>query len=183
MAKNEPFTQSPSVQVLPPGLLGYLQLKNLGQNPRSLIDAYQPTIDLRDWLLQANYRTLDRTVLLPNNTVGINGTTVPIIVPDTEWWFVHEAYLQTATLIATDTAAAGIGFTLPAAAPTFLGMLAQIRGPLTGPNKRLFSSNVPIAGGGIFLPAGAQVGVLVEQCASATTIQFEIAMRYSVLPI
>jgi len=76
------------VQVIPPGLLGALQLKNAGQLPDLLMGTYQPVIELRDWLMQFNAES--RTYTIAAGFIGDNYDVIDT-VPNDEWWMIHEA--------------------------------------------------------------------------------------------
>jgi len=81
------MSQIGPVQVIPPGLLGFLQLKGLGENPSALLQEYQPSIEVRDWLMAARYE-----VAIGNTSSGANGFQGAgnlIVVPQNECWFVH----------------------------------------------------------------------------------------------
>ena len=47
------------MQKIPQGLIGFLQLKTVGQNPSALADAVSPTWDLRDLYLETEAQYLD----------------------------------------------------------------------------------------------------------------------------
>lgn len=84
---------SKPVQIIPPGLLGMLQLKNMGRLPDTLMGEYQPTIDMREWLMVANREYLQAVANIPigsdlSTTFWAFNNPGPIIIPDNEWWYV-----------------------------------------------------------------------------------------------
>lgn len=87
---------SAPVQLIPPGLLGALQLKTGGRNPTSLGDAYVPTIDCLDWLLNAKQEFLIDVSSIATGPIFQGLPT--LVVPDREWWYVH--WLSAAIVLA-----------------------------------------------------------------------------------
>lgn len=77
------------IQSQPQGLLGFLQLKNLGQNPSELPDVLQPVLELRDWYLQTNSEIVSGT----DAAIAAVGVSNNLIVPQGEYWFVHDVGL------------------------------------------------------------------------------------------
>lgn len=100
-------SSSGPVQVIPPGLLGFLQLKNSGVNPQQLQNGYTPTLDMLHWLLRGREEIMG-TVANPCSVAIANGvvgnfqvfTTNSIQVPDDEWWYVHDYAVYTDALLA-----------------------------------------------------------------------------------
>lgn len=81
------------VQVVARGLLGFLQLKSMGQNPAAIPDTIQCTLELRDWLFFTN-SVLD-TVTRSYAWVAADGFSyfqyaTPLVVPNNEYWFVSD---------------------------------------------------------------------------------------------
>lgn len=78
------------IQVIPPGLLGFLQLKTGGLNPTELNGLLQPTLQLRDWMFLATAESLTNS----QAGVGIGSAWAPlfgggIVVPQGEAWWVE----------------------------------------------------------------------------------------------
>lgn len=94
------------IQVIPPGMLGYLGLKTSGENPHSLLGEYRPTIEMRDWLFNQQAQMFQ--VGFAAGSIGGNlaGTTVntdsissvpgTFVVPKGEWWWFHNATITIA---------------------------------------------------------------------------------------
>lgn len=79
------------IQVIPPGLLGFLQLKNSGQNPHSIDLTISPAIELRDWLFNASHSYAQIGVSIAAATPGFQGDANLVTVPQNEYWWVHDA--------------------------------------------------------------------------------------------
>jgi len=82
------------VQLQPPGFLGALQLKTTGQAPGDLGGTYAPTLELVEWLLQANREYITS---VNNNDLDTTLGFIPAgnsasqaQVPQNEWWYVHQ---------------------------------------------------------------------------------------------
>lgn len=84
------------LQIFPPGLLGFFQIKNDGRNPNVLLEALQPTLDLTEWYLWAAFERHTGTGALSTGQLGpriIESAAVAAGVglksPPDEWWYVH----------------------------------------------------------------------------------------------
>lgn len=84
------------IQILPRGLLGFLQLKNAGQNPSLLSDLLQPTLDLREWLLETNSESVfvSGVAFIPAAT-GVGFFSL-FTVPDGQHWALLDAFARIA---------------------------------------------------------------------------------------
>jgi len=102
------------IQPAPLGLLGLLQLKQLGQNPRDLANVVSPIFDLREHYMAAQFKTASVQVSVANNALGFQGM-VP--VPQGKLWYVYE---HTIIIGATTVPTAGNEVrALPAVAANF----------------------------------------------------------------
>ena len=100
------------IQVIPPGLLGLLQIKSNGRRPGILADQVQGNIELRDWYMTA--RRVDNFALfggamttgnVPTASPGghaFNVAGVPCVVPPGQIWWV-EQFSGFGALAAADT--------------------------------------------------------------------------------
>lgn len=85
------------IQVIAPGLLGYLQLKSNGRNPDTLMEEVRPTIDVKEWLLTAQREYISGSAALAapgvsSRYVGfVDGGGNAILVPPDELWYVWNA--------------------------------------------------------------------------------------------
>lgn len=103
------------IQIIPPGLMGLLQLKQEGRLPGTLSETVVPVIEMRDWYLTA--RRVDTVGLFGaalqtaaalvtgNNGVRqltIGATGAPAQVPTGQIWFVEQFVIQANTAAAAD---------------------------------------------------------------------------------
>lgn len=76
------------IQTQPRGLLGFLQLKNMGQNPAVLPETLQSVLELREWLWETNAESVPSTIngvaFIPAATAV--GNYVVLAVPNDEAW-------------------------------------------------------------------------------------------------
>lgn len=87
---------SKPVQIIPPGLLGFLGVKNMGQLPDTLLGEYSPSIETGEWLMAANRTTISNANALGAGTFStaeLAGGN-PITIPDREWWYVWNVSLR-----------------------------------------------------------------------------------------
>ena len=84
------------LQVLPKGLLGFLELKNGGSFPTALLRDLAPTIELLDWYTEANSEVVSGGTVAVAGAAGSRtvGGTLDFApgnaVPSNEWWLLHE---------------------------------------------------------------------------------------------
>ncbi len=173
----KPDEGSGPIGVYPLGLLGFLNIKNVGQYPKVLPDTVQCTLDTFDWLMQTqsiwNYQQSQLA-----RTSGQDGfalfTTNPISVPQNEWWFVENF---------TAYSALGAGDSIS------LAPMYQMQNALSfhrtgeadnaaGPDGACaaFAEN-------FWLPPGAGLGIFVRGVTTAGSIQINGSIRYTPLPI
>ena len=79
------------LQLLPQGLLGFLQLKNGGQAPQFLLEGLQPSLELQPWYVESNAE------ILSANAVAVAGagiTTSGIVVPQDEYWWLLDYFVE-----------------------------------------------------------------------------------------
>lgn len=144
------------------------------------MDSYQPVIELRDWILQANSVEVLATRTIAGNSVGTASWTVPtggLIVPQDEYWFVHEYSVFTEDLLAADTAVVAPAWKNGNATPAQF-----IRGhwaaAVTGPTRRAFNpSSSPF-----FVSPGSEL-LFHHEFTTATQIGVNGSLRYTPLPI
>jgi len=81
------------IQVIPPGLLGLLQLKNLGRLPDVLMGSVQPITEMMPWYLRANREVWplnSGNTIAPGTYTGyVLMSPNELLVPQDEWWYVH----------------------------------------------------------------------------------------------
>lgn len=168
------------IQVIPPGLLGFFNIKRDGINPSQLLDQISPSLEMFRWYMQAGAEFLDtQTVSIAGGTTGFQEFTSGggIVVPESEWWWI-ENFTVGAVLAAGDTAIFSLGWTINAGTPkTFqedvMGNIGANSGPgvLTVRSARQF-----------FLPPGAELGFFAHNVISGATIDFSGFARITRLP-
>lgn len=178
------------IQLIPPGLLGLLQLKQLGRLPDKLADTVAGVVELRDWYLTA--RRVDQTTLFGNATlvtaalgagntgfqafhVGAAGGPV-CIVPQNQLWWVEQLTIA-ASLVAADvirvlpavTSISGIGF----------GVAVDYN-DVTTARARQLSCSIPR---GFWAYPGDTFGVAVMDITSVPGITLSMGLRATPCPI
>ena len=84
------------IQVIPPGFLGLLNLKNLGRLPDTLQGTVQPTVDLEAWWLRATAQDQPQAAQTAVTTgASVVSFATPVVVPDDETWWVESVMLDT----------------------------------------------------------------------------------------
>lgn len=176
------------IQLIPPGLLGLLQLKQEGRGIVELPDVLQGVLELRDWILQARavWSGDEHSIVL--NAAGrdtFETFTNPFGPSNSEWRYVHEY-----TIIATPVPAGGTA-EIASFAPM---MVAQNIGTLrpvcvgqpfvwgTGA-PQLVQSQVIVSARNFFMPAGAVLGFAYGiVLTGAGTVDVSAFVRYTPLP-
>jgi len=173
---------SKPIQTLPCGLLGFLQLKNLGQNPSILPDTIQSTLDLREWLLETNAENplTPSSVIVTSGVVGlVLFTTLPLIVPDREWWFVENYTLTMGVVPAGDEIAAA-----PAMRTSVAGAPQQL---ILAPEFEVEVSTVNQSGCAsardFWLGPNMELGAWVNRVVAAGNLTIAARVRFTRLPI
>lgn len=97
------------IGLIPTGLLGFLQLKQLGRLPDGLMDSVQPSLDMRDWYFQSRRETaLTFNGTIPSNTTSAVGEVTfsaggTVVVPAGEYWYVESMTVPAIISAAADT--------------------------------------------------------------------------------
>ena len=165
------------IQLIPPGLLGFFQLKNVGKNPDVLSSNYQPTLECRDWLYLSQQRTTDPAAYARGFVTANRGFlpwTAALIVPQDEAWFVR-AY----TIRSQNVPAAESIIFRPAWRALYLASVYSM-----GENEIVTAGQTGITGvENFFLPPGSELGVNIKECVSAGGIQLSVSLEYTALPL
>lgn len=178
------------IQVVPPGLMGILQLKQTGTLPGWLAQSVQPIIELRDWYFQA--RRVDEQTLfgslpvtspnLATGSIGIKSFVTlvgnnPCQVPQNQTWFVENMTVFGATAAAADSLSFACGIEAPQGSFEQLGnvFIDQLAGAR---QRTMFAYNNRAFWAG----PGDVFAVLVTDVVSAG-IQAQCRLRATVLPI
>lgn len=104
----------PPIQVLPPGLLGLLQIKNGGMNPQFMVENVQPTFELSEWYLRSKLEISGSaaTGAIGAGNAGVVAFTtnqVNLNVPANEWWWVTDYWVSATLTAGSSLAQFGIG--------------------------------------------------------------------------
>lgn len=85
------------IQVQPFGLLGFLQVKNLGQNPQVMPDSISPVMEMREWYWETNseVQTFSSITAVPSSQAV--GQLVLMTVPDKEYWAILDTSFNVVT--------------------------------------------------------------------------------------
>lgn len=177
MAENGPL------QVWPPGLLGFLQLKNAGQNPQVLINALSPVLESFEWYMQATQlqAPYPMSVARTNGQTGATAFTTPaggLVVPQREWWWVDTFTVFAGGLVATDTVQL-----VPITFDPIAGTLRQVGQEGSQKTGTASTRSVNAFARQFFAPPGSVFGVTASTCETAGTITVFGYVRYTVLPI
>ncbi|HET9045165.1 MAG TPA: hypothetical protein VFN70_18550 [Burkholderiales bacterium] len=110
---------------IPPGLLRLLGLQQLGRNPEALTGELVPVIEMREWYLISQLEALTSGPQVPAaGPQNFSQTLAPtLVVPQSEWWYVHQFSAQF-----TNAAAGPVAGRISATA-TVNGL--AFRGPVT----------------------------------------------------
>lgn len=85
---------SKPIQTQPQGLLSFLQVKNQGQNPDTLLDTVQSTIDWDRWTRNVEAFNYALASYVGPTALGLAPFNIaPVSVPSREWWWVRTASL------------------------------------------------------------------------------------------
>jgi hypothetical protein len=176
------------LQVIPPGLLGFFQLKSAGVLPSLLSYEVQPSLEMRDWYFQA--RQLDEVAQFGQAPTSIAITTGtgsgpqgfgltggPAKVPAGQYWYVTEAQASV-SVPAADSFRGAIFTNNP------LGTNVLIRGPdfqdtVTARNRvDHVRSDHPF-----WLGPGDTFGIMLYDIVSVAGLTFFFKLRFTPLPI
>jgi hypothetical protein len=139
------------IQTIPQGLLGLLQLKELGKNPSELLDQVQPSYDLFQQYIQRNLVGEQTLIGGPISTAALvtanrglqgfslNGAGVTFLnVPQNQIWYVYQLSGDVLTINPADTISYSMACLLPsgrfcALSPPYLDVQnARTRAGLSG---------------------------------------------------
>lgn len=99
------------IQIIPPGLTGLLQLKQMGRLPDRMSDTVAPVLELRDWYMTASRETeigifgAAPSVALITANIGIRDFVPQVLIPGNQIWYVEQMTVKcspTGAEVATD---------------------------------------------------------------------------------
>lgn len=177
------------IQTIPQGLLGLLQLKELGKNPGVLVDSVAPNLDLFQLYAQRNmvsegslFGSSIASAALVNGNHGFQTLTSSVTtcqVPNNEMWYVYEWSLDVQAQNAADFIAAApavLALNQTRAilvAPIYADVIsARVRGWISSPLTNAF-----------FAGPSTVFGFYVTDILAGTTITVTATMRAARLPI
>lgn len=161
----------PALQVIPPGLLGFFQLKSGGKNPSALGEDLSPVLECFRWYMQARLENSLQFIgfsAIAVNVVGaFNFSPNNILVPENEIWWVENFTVQSAAL------AAGEELMM---VPMMLGppQLGSISNYALGTTAFVANAgdrySIPATPPGFFAPPGSSLGFFVNRIVTAGNI-------------
>lgn len=165
------------IQVIPPGLLGFLQIKNNGQNPSLLPDSIQPVMDLQRWLFNGRLEVATGTNLVPS--AGAPADITLFTIPEREWFWIENVTCSVVALAAGDDLAANISYVV---SPGGTSSMYAI-GPTGSTGVALLNQRLIVSANGFFVPPGAAITLSVTRKALAADRTYNAALRGARLPI
>lgn len=169
------------VQVIPPGLLGFLQLKNAGVNPEQLEKAIRVVWDAQEWYFESRMEVI-RSALVNTAAGPLNGNQplADLTVPQDEYWWVQNISVYGSVgspLGAGDVVRMLVTYVMP----QFGNDPFAIEQPL---GQAFGQGDTPlISASGFFVPSGAVLGFYFVRYAQALGNQFRAICRFTRLPI
>jgi hypothetical protein len=171
------------IQLIPPGLLDFFSLKSLGVNPGSLIESYQPTIDMLDWAMEA--KALDSrfefggiaslSLAAASSSGAFNFNVNNPVVPQNEIWRVLQMTVQV-SLVAAEFSSLAPCFLTPGGGTTAPYLVGQVADRYAGTAAGVL--NVCFADDPFWLPPGSQLGVFVREQVCAVNLNYQAFWRF-----
>lgn len=177
------------IQTLPQGLLGLLQLKVQGRNPRDLAESVQPTLEMSGFYLESSVNWSPNTVGFADAVIapGTAGPSFLALAPgvlspgENECWYVHGGAMQIGVLAtATLTGARIHAVHQQTSTPSRLRYLGSLELGTLGAVAVNREWIVPIEGG-FFMQDGEQVGATVGyiNALAVANMSVRLQLRYS----
>jgi hypothetical protein len=170
------------IQTIPQGLLGLLQLKQLGTNPSNLVDTVQSTVDLKDWWMNRQevdiclLKTGSSTASTNVNAAGVFGSTGLTVGTNEVWWVTN--YTINCNLLAAEYIRFRPVFNFPAALSAVYTLGFDYNDVITARAR-----NASAWAANFWLQPGAQLQFRVSDQATAANIAVAQAVRGVVIPI
>lgn len=158
------------IQVFPPGLLSFLNLKNTGQNPHSLDLRLQPVLELGPWMFEGvSFHVAELQVVVADGTVGYVewASPGPYVVPQDSWDYVLDYTSRSGNLVATDETSWVGAWQYPFTTALSTYMLASSVPVVTGPAAG--ARRVCSRAGGFWLPPRSALGLWFDRKVGAQT--------------
>ena len=170
------------IQVIPPGLLGMLQLKNEGRSPSEFIETLQPTIELFEWLLQTN--SIEGPDALSGTiAAGLQGffPATNFVSGQREWHWVHCVSFYSTPVAAGVFFDCRIAFRKVVGAPSAIHNFGDQKwsmGGIAGATSVAWAQSK-----GFFVPPNMQYGIQVLTNTTALATGGTFNLLYTPLPI
>lgn len=158
-----------SINRQPRGLLGFLGIKNAGENPGELSHTMAPVWDLAQlYLVNAcEYGTRNDAITAPSTVIG-DGP------PFGEIWYIHEYGARTGTLAAAETINFCVGIYGPTGTNIFVPTTSiEAASAVTG-DRFCVAAQRPI-----ILTPGDSMGLFVTDCTTAGNITVTSTYRFT----
>lgn len=174
------------IQLIPPGLLGLFQLKQMGKNPSQYGEVVLPSFELSDWYLRAaslDYNAQVGVALIPgvdlaNGAVGFQGFSPnAVIVPANEWWHVENYTVATGNLTTGDNTALRPAFARPLTGTRSIHVVNPANTGVLGGAATARANTV--SGVDFWVPPGSEIGMFVQVNDTATVISYTGYLRYT----
>lgn len=165
------------VQIFPAGLLGLLQLKTLGRNPTDMVENYQPSWDVLEWLLASQsieHSTIGQISITASGFAAFSPNNLQ--VPEGEWWWLHDVSLFCTAVTGGDALNAALLWSNPVGVRRQHLLIDAVDAPVD------LSDWGSIRAGALrWLPPNAQLYLWVNSFAGNPTATCYV--RYTRLPI
>lgn len=171
------------IQTQPIGLLGFLQLKNSGQNPSILPDEVQCVLELRDWYFEGDVRIRGGlAAAVASGTLGLVLTATQ--VPQGEQWAIRGLHATGADIPAGDAIGGYIGFQPPnASALNELRLLSPFHEVSVQTDAQEWAPNYTPQGEMIIAQPGSTFGFWLTRSLFAAPVDFGMVVYYTRMPI
>lgn len=169
------------IQTQPSGLLGFLQLKNMGKNPAELPDSLQAVLEMREWFWETNSQDL----LVGGNITPLTGSTTGVTlftVPSGFYWALLDVSYGL-SIGAGDSMEAALVYRAPQGGVQFLNDLVFHDGAsagFTGVGRFFASRSNRI----VLLPPGTTIELAITRVTNVTgALAAQLALRYTALQV
>lgn len=169
------------VQVIPPGLLGFFQLKTFGRNPAELSETLQPSLECFEWYMQAQLRDVVQDLGVPQRAIATTGPWIfspnQVTVPNGEIWWVEHFTVRTVALVAGESIRVA-----PLMQRPLFGTVNQF---LLGGSSTAIAGEMAIARADrpFWAAPGSDLGFFVSAIATAGAISVQGYLRYVRIPL
>jgi len=154
------------IQLLPPGLLGLLQLKVAGAGVSKLGDTCLPSMDMLEWWLRATAQlwTTNSGVTVAAGFVGVFTPFSPnaITVPAGEWWYVHDYTCEVQVPGGESYAGLRLAWASTSSGTIYFGALEDSAASTSTNGGGASAQRKLLSSGGFWLPPGARLGFWID---------------------